>query len=172
MIRKATERDIDAVEASYTELLTYEQEHGTSSNWVLNLYPTRTVAEAALAEGTLYVLEENGIICASMILNDFQPEDYAKIKWLYLAAPSDVLVIHTLCIPPSQSGRGYGRAMVQYAVDLAREQGCKVLRLDTWAENKPAALLYEKQDFRYAGTASVLLQGVIPEEQVFFEYKI
>ena len=69
MIRKATEHDIDAVEQGYTELLTNEKENGSSSNWVLGVYPTRSVAEASCAAGTLYVMEEEDGICASMILN-------------------------------------------------------------------------------------------------------
>lgn len=46
---------------------------------------------------------------------------------------------------------------------------CRAMRLDTYAGNKPAASLYTKLGFRYAGIASVMLQGLIPEEQIFFE---
>ena len=68
-IRQAVESDIDAIEQSYTELLTYEKEHGSNSNWVLGLYPTRVVAEKSCAWRTLYVLLEGGKTRASMILN-------------------------------------------------------------------------------------------------------
>lgn len=34
MIRAAIERDIDAVDAAYTELLLHEQEHGSNTQWV------------------------------------------------------------------------------------------------------------------------------------------
>ena len=102
MIRKAVKSDIDKVEKSYIELLKYEEEHGSSSNWKLNVYPTRKVAENSFSKGTLYVLEENDEVCASMILNHVQPEDYMKIKWKYYAESEEVLVIHTLCIPPSK----------------------------------------------------------------------
>lgn len=115
--------------------------------------------------------EENGL-CASMILNKVQPEDYKKITWLYAAEEEETAVIHTLCVPPSRAGMGYGRRMVQYALDRAREWGCKAVRIDTFAGNEPAAALYTKMGFRYAGTAPVLLQGLIPEEQKFFEKQV
>ena len=56
MIRSATEQDIDAVERTYRELLTDESEQGSSSNWALDVYPTKETAEKAMKERTLYVL--------------------------------------------------------------------------------------------------------------------
>lgn len=169
MIRKAAQQDIDAVEQGYTELLTYEAEHGSSSNWALGIYPTRSVAEISCGSQTLYVMEQEGEICASMILNQVQSEDYRGILWEYPAKDEEVLVLHTLCIPPSRAGRGYGTDMVRFAIEQAVRMKCRVIRLDTYAGNQPASALYKKLGFRYAGIASVMLQGVIPEEQIFFE---
>ena len=172
MIRKALEKDVPAAAANYRELLTYEKENGTNSKWVLDLYPTRETAEKAWQAGTLYVLEEDGEICGSVILNQLQPAEYGPAPWHIPAAPEEVLVIHTLCIPPSRAGHGYGKQFVQFALALAAQQGCKAVRLDTWAGNKPAAALYTKMGFAYVGRANVLLQGVIPEEQIFFDHAV
>ncbi|WP_394526228.1 GNAT family N-acetyltransferase [Lacrimispora sp. JR3] len=169
MIKKAGKEDIQAVAHTYRELLLYEKEHGSHSNWVLDVYPTKENAQKSYEEGTLYVLEENGEICASMVLNHLQSEEYAKIPWRYPADPAEVLVLHTLCIPPSKAGKGMGIKMVGYALNQAKELGCKVMRLDTHAENEPAARLYKKLGFQYAGTADVLHEGLIPEKQIFFE---
>lgn len=109
MIRKAKLSDIDEIEQSYIELLKYEEEHGSNSNWKLNVYPTREVAVNGFNNDTLYVLIDNDEVCASMILNNVQPDYYKKIKWKYPAASEEVLVIHTLCIPPSKAGHGYGK---------------------------------------------------------------
>jgi len=46
---------------------------------------------------------------------------------------------------------GYGRKMVQFAIKYAVQMGGKAIRLDTWAENKPAAELYRSFGFEYAG---------------------
>ena len=129
MIRKATAADIDSVEQSYLQLLDHEALHGGHTNWVRDVYPTRATAEGALSEGTLFVLEEDGAVRGSMILNQTQLPEYAGIDWAYPA--QQVLVIHTLCIPPAQAGRGYGRAMVRFALEEAARQGCQALRLDT-----------------------------------------
>ena len=160
MIRKATAADIDSVEQSYLQLLDHEALHGGHTNWVRDVYPTRATAEGALSEGTLFVLEEDGVVRGSMILNQTQLPEYAGIDWAYPA--QQVLVIHTLCISPAQAGRGYGRAI----------QGCQALRLDTYAGNEPAAGLYRGLGFRYAGRAECDFQGLITEPLIFFEHPV
>ena len=169
MIRKAVWTDIPAIARTYEELLTYEAEHGSNSRWQLGVYPTAAVAERRVPEGTMYVLEEAGEICASMILNHEQAPEYDTMDWLYPAAAEEVLVLHTLCIPPQKAGCGYGQKMVAYAKSLGREQGCRVMRIDTHAENEPAKKLYQKNGFRIVGYGESLLEGLIPEKQVFLE---
>ncbi|AVK49345.1 hypothetical protein AXY43_15805 [Clostridium sp. MF28] len=172
MIRLALESDIDKIEQSYVELLTHENKYGSNSNWVLDVYPTRKVAIDSLSEGTLYVLDDNNQVCVSMILNQIQPDEYKVISWKYPAELNEVLVIHTLCVPPSKAGNGYGKKMILYAIEKAKEMKCKSIRLDTFAGNKPAANLYTGLGFLYSGIAEVMLQGVIREQQIFFEMRI
>ena len=171
-IRPARPEDLDGVEETYTELLLHEQTFGSTTNWALNIYPTRAVAELSLAQGTLYVLAAGEQVLASMILNHLQAEDYQSIPWRWPARPEEVLVVHTLCIPPSQARKGFGKRMVRFALDKARATGCRVIRLDTSSRNQPAAKLYESFGFRLAGRAQVLHQGVIPGELIFFEKQL
>lgn len=172
LFRPAAESDLDAIERHYTELLTHEAETGRSTtNWSLGVYPTRQTAAAALAAGTLWVLEREGEPVASVILNHHQDDFYATIGWQYPAPPEQVLVVHTLCIPPWYAGQGLGRECVSRIKQLAATMDCAVIRLDTWAGNIPAATLYQKNGFSLCGRAQVLFQGKIPEELVFLEYR-
>ena len=171
-IRKAVYADIDAVERQYDELLNYEKEHGSCTNWKHGVYPTRSVAEKGVGDGSLYVMEENGGICASMLLNHEQLDIYASLPWRHQAAPENVLSIHTLCVPPSQSGRGRGTQMVTFAMEEAQRRECLVIRIDTWEKNEPAARLYRRLRFLDAGKAEVGFGGVISETLIFFEKKI
>ena len=173
MIRKATWRDIDKIELLYREILSYEAKNGSFSNWVMDVYPTRQTAVDGFLEDNLYVLEENGEICGSIILNHIQPDVYGKIDWKYSSDnKEDFLVIHTLSVAPSKAGKGYGAKLVNFAFDKAEEMGCVSVRLDTFADNIPAATLYRNCGFRYVGTAFSILNGVIPEMQIFFEKEI
>ena len=47
-----------------------------------------------------------------MILNSHQPAEYYDIAWVYDASDEEVMVIHTLCVPPSMSGRGLGTSRI------------------------------------------------------------
>lgn len=170
IFRPALITDLDAVERHYTELLTREAETGRSStNWSLGVYPTRQTAAAAQAAGTLWVLEREGQVVASVILNHHQDDFYADIDWRYPAPPEQVLVVHTLCIPPSLAGQGLGRECVSRIKQHAAAIGCAAIRLDTWAGNTPAATLYQKNGFTLRGSARVLFQGKISEELICLE---
>lgn len=172
VIRKAEKDDIATVSASYQELFAYEEVYGNQTNWVPGLYPSASTVQAASEDGTLYVLEEDGVICGSMILNHIQPPEYQLIDWRYTAEAAKVLVLHTLCIPHSQKGKGYGKQFIAFAMQYAAQTDCKTVRLDTWDGNRPAAALYVKMGFRLAGTAIMLLQGTIREQQIFFEREV
>ncbi len=172
MIRKATQKDIALIAKTYDSLLTYEEKNGSASNWKLGVYPTILVPEEKVPAGEMYVLEEGGEICASMVLNKNQTEEYSQVVWLYPAVDEQVLVIHTLCIPPQKAKNGYGTKMVAFAKDFARQNGCSVIRIDTYAHNEPAKKLYDKNRFRIAGYGKIVLQGRIPEDQVYLEYKV
>ena len=169
MIRLATPMDVDAVAAGYEQLLSHEAATHSYTNWKPGIYPTRQDALGAVENGTLYVLEENGQVCASMILNQHQAQEYAEIPWQYPAQPEEVLVIHTLTMPPKMSGRGYGTRMVRFAMEQARAQGCKVIRLDTYVGNEPAKRLYHKLGFRISGRRLVKHHGLFDSELYYLE---
>lgn len=173
MIRKAVLQDLEQIENSYTELLLYEKKHVAYTVWKLGVYPTRQTAKNALQENTLYVMEENSEITASIIVNHIQPDEYKKINWHYQFNDQEVLVIHLLCVRPSCAGRGIGKALVQFVIDKAKQENYKTVRLDTGLQNKPAIALYTKLGFKLAGTTSMSIGGKIAHNNhLFFEIKV
>ncbi len=173
MIRKALVRDLDEVEAIYHEVLDFEAANGSYTNWQKGLYPTKGDAEKALREGTLFVGEdEAGRLYGSIILNHIQPKEYGNIPWKISAENDDVLVIHTLCIRPNSSGKGYGREFVAFAEEYARKRWCKVIRLDTYEGNEPAIGLYSNLGYALAGKCLFHFQNVIWENLVCMEKSI
>ena len=84
-IRKATAADLDGVEGIYNAVLDYQAEHSNYTNWAKGSYPTRADAEKALAEGTLYVQFDEGVMVGCAIYNHEQLPEYSKIDWKYPA---------------------------------------------------------------------------------------
>ena len=107
----------------------------------------------------MYVLEEGGEVLASVILNSFQPAEYAEIPWLYPAEGKEALVIHTLCVSPRAAGRGLATKLIEFACGFAYGRGAKVIRLDTNAKNAPARRLYLRNGWRLAGSHHALHEG-------------
>ena len=142
MIRLATPADLSQAADIYEEILDREAQGPVYTNWQRGKYPTIDTARQALEAGTFYVGEENGVLWGVVNLNSVQLPEYGAIPWTIPAAAEEVGVIHTLCIRPSCSGRGYARQMVAFCEAEARRQGRTVIRLDTWEGNLPANRLY------------------------------
>ena len=153
VIRKALREDIERIEEIYEEFLDYEAEHGTVTNWIKGVYPTEKNALAGLENDTLFVGELDGKVIGSYILNHIQPDEYSKIGWKFsIDRPEDVIVI--------------------FALEYGRKIGCKVMRLDTYEFNEPAAKMYDKMGFRYAGKEEFFFENAILENLICFEYKL
>ncbi len=169
-IRLAREEDIARVVEIYEDFLNFEAEHGTHTNWIKGVYPTENNARRGLDNNTLFVGEIDGKIVGSYVLNKVQPPEYQKIDWKWKFDENEIMVIHTLCIDVNLQGKGMGKAFVDFSLEHARKEGCKAMRLDTWEENIPAARLYEKLGFRYAGVTEFFFEQAILENLITFEY--
>ena len=169
VIRKATYADIDAVEKLYDDIHTAEELGKQTTGWVRNVYPIRATAELALGRKDLFVLEENGIICGSGIINQIQDNSYRKAHWRYEEADNRVCVLHTLVISPSYSGRGYAKAFLAYYEQYARQTGCMELRLDTNVKNTAARSMYGKYEYREIGIVPTEFNGIPDVKLVLFE---
>ncbi len=61
--------------------------------------------------------------------------------------------------------RGYGRALIEYAKEMAEKRNCTSIWLSVWEENPEAVSFYEKMGFYKSGTRIFMMAG---EEQSDF----
>ena len=163
MIRLAAAADLPAVAALYSAIFDREESGPAYTNWQRGKYPTESTARQALEAGTLYVGEEDGTLWGVVNLNGLQLPEYDAIPWSIPAREDQVGVIHTLCILPRLSGRGYARTLVAFCEAEARRLGKTVIRLDTWEGNLPANSLYAALGYHLAGATEFFFQGFIRE---------
>lgn len=136
MIRKAIKDDIPSIVKIYDHIHEQEDSGKVTIGWETGVYPIQATAESALERGDLFVYEdEDGNIPASAIINQAQVDIYAEGKWKYPATDDEVMVLHTLVVDPSASGKGIGRAFVQFYEQYAKENNCHYLRIDTQDKN-------------------------------------
>ena len=163
MIRKAAAADLPQIGGIYEAIFDKEDKGPIYTNWLRGSYPTEEDARQALAAGTLYVGEENGVLWGVVNLNGVQLPEYDAIPWTIPAERDKVGVIHTLCIHSAQSGRGYAKQMVAFCEGTAKAQGKTVIRLDPWEGNVPANHMYPSLGYRFAGGTEFFFHGYIHE---------
>ena len=159
-IRPATADDLPRIEQIYDAIHTAEETGATSVGWARGVYPTRATAQAALDDGALFVLEDDGVLVAAGRIDQVQVPVYAQVPWQYVAPPEQVLVLHTLVVDPAAAGHGYGTQFVRFYEQYAREHGCPELRIDTNAKNANARRLYAYLGYREAGIAPCTFNGI------------
>lgn len=172
MIRKATFDDIELIEDTYNEHFIHEVEHGAFTVFKKGIYPTRKDAEKAMNNGSLYVYEENHNIAGSIIVDRVQPGEYNGIVWGKTLRSDEVMVIHLLMVRPGMTGKGIASALVKYAMELAKNNSCKALRLDTGNQNIPAVSLYKKLGFQVIASASMKVGNAIEHNGHLFLEKV
>lgn len=62
-----------------------------------------------------------------------------------------VTYIEHVVIDEKHRGHGYGTALIQFAEQRAREEGCKLIQLDTDLGHDEAENLYRKSGYTYIG---------------------
>lgn len=169
MIRKATAKDIDAVEKLYDAIHTAEENGKQTIGWIRGIYPVRKTAEMALARDDLFVLEDDGKICGTGILNKIQVDSYAESHWEHEVPDERVCVLHTLVIDPDSAGKGYGRAFIEYYETYAQENGCTELRIDTNARNAVARAMYKKHGYTEIGIVPTVFNSIEGVQLVLLE---
>lgn len=172
MIRKAAFYDLEQIEDTYNEHFMHEIEYGAYTVFKKGVYPTKRDAEKAIGDGTLYVYEENNNIAGSIIIDGVQPREYKEIAWGKALGNDEVTVIHLLMIRPSMAGKGIASSLVKYAMELARKNSCKALRLDTGSQNIPAISLYKKLGFQVVAAASMKVGNTIEHSKHLFLEKV
>lgn len=173
IIRRATPSDLDAIESIYNKILSKEEESGkVTTGWERGIYPKRETAEAALKRNDIFVMEDEGAIVGSGIINKEQVDVYEKAKWKYKAEDSEVMVLHTLVIDPNKSGKGYGKKFVEFYEDHARTNGCKYLRIDTNEKNKVARNFYKNLNFNEIDCIPCIFNGLQGVNLILIEKKL
>ena len=172
VIRKAVEKDISSVASIYNAIHTAEEAGEATIGWVRGVYPTEKTAQAALLRGDLFVMEDNGRIVGTAIINQLQCDGYETAAWEYPAVDHEIMVLHTLVIDPASAGCGYGKAFVGFYEDYARQNGCQFLRMDTNVKNARARAMYKKLGYKEIGVIPTVFNGIEGVNLVLLEKKL
>ena len=137
--------------------------------WIRGIYPVRATAEAALERGDLFVIEKDGSVLGSGIINGLQAAAYAQAKWQHAADIEHICVLHTLTISPTASRLGLGKQFIGFYEAYARENGCHELRIDTNERNLVARQMYNKLGYKEIDIVPTVFNGIPDVNLVLLE---
>jgi GNAT superfamily N-acetyltransferase len=137
LIRPAGEEDVQKV------LELYAQPAFDAGN-VLPLETAKSLLRrfADYPDYTLYVAERANAIVgtfAFLVMHNLG----------HLGAPS--AIVEDVAVSPAFQGHGIGKAMMQFALELAREKGCYKLMLSSNARREQAHAFYDSLEFERHG---------------------
>lgn len=89
-------------------------------------------------ETPIYVYEKEGQVLGHMFCQKTQTHSS-------LLEPFKNFFIEDLCVTEKARGQKIGQKLYDFAVELAKKEGCHNLTLDVWDDNQAAKAFYEKQ---------------------------
>ena len=160
IIRKATSKDIDQIVTIYDHIHDEEEAGEVTIGWKRAIYPTKKTAEESFGRDDLFVMEGEGVIVASAIINQIQVPEYRFAEWKYKTSDDKVMVLHTLTVDPFLRDKGYGKAFVAFYEEYARKHNCCYLRLDTNFINDRARKMYARLGYEEIGVVNCVFNGI------------
>lgn len=133
--------------AAYAQVLSADQ-----IDFMLQKSYTETGILKAIAGGQVfYLLLEQGHIKGFMAVQDQAQKDLLRIEKLYLL--------------PETQGKGYGRLLIEYAIELAQSLGLDKLELNVNRKNK-AYFFYLKLGFEKIASVDIPYYGFILDDYI------
>lgn len=166
IIRKAEMADLCAITQIYDEIHTAEEAGKQVIGWIRGVYPTEKTARDSILRRDMFVLEDGEILGAG-IINRIQVDAYENAPWNYQT--DNVCVLHTLVISPRATGKGYGRAFIQFYEDYAAAHDLPELRIDTNARNATARNMYRNLGYKEIGIVPTIFNGIPDVNLVLLE---
>jgi GNAT superfamily N-acetyltransferase len=114
--------------------------------------------EAAIRAGVERLIVRDD---TEFLLGGDPPEGVVQLRYRYgVWWDAEDCNVEDVFVRAGARGSGLGRALVQAAIERARERGCRRMELDTGAENAPAQGLYRSLGFFDSG---IFMRRRIPE---------
>ena len=155
----AKETEYPQVTGFYHELITEMQPYPYHPTWIIGVYPEDDYLKQLTENGQVFLGIEDGRIAAAMVLNHLPNAGYETVPWQVSAENTEVTILHLLGVLPAYWGRGFGKALLDYAERLLRAEGQKALRLDVMESNLPARQLYARNGFREIETIRMFYES-------------
>lgn len=171
-IQKVEWAQFNDIQNIYVDIIEKTADMEKYARWKKGMHPTDATIMGYIKSGSMYQYTINDIIAGVVAITLEQEEDYHEITWGIEAKDAEVAVIHILGVNPECQKQGVGTRLIAEALELARTQGKKAVRLDALASNTPAQHMYCKNGFIYRGKRNQYAENTGWTDFYFYEYII
>jgi ribosomal protein S18 acetylase RimI-like enzyme len=172
ILQRASITDYEYVLAFYDDMIERSPGIERYARWQKGKHPTAEDIKAFIQEGSLYLHKEQDVIVGAVVVTMCQGEDYHAIEWSQKVADDEVAVIHLLAVNPDKQDAGIGSKMILEAIQLAKNNGKKAVRLEATSSNTPVHKLYERLGFEYRGKQRLYVENTRWLDFIYFEYPL
>lgn len=162
--------DIERVSKFYQYVSENTENMARFGKWIYGLHPAKEQIEAYIKSGFMYSFEASGEILGAVAITPFQEAEYKDIDWQISCCDNEVSVIHLLAVNPDHQGCGIAKMIVRNAIDIARNNNSKAVRLDAFSCNFPAHRLYQSIGFEKVGVSNWYTYNAGNAEFYMFEF--
>lgn len=169
--RQAGLAETAAAQAAYGQIIDHLAATADIPHWHSENRPTEADVQGWVEAGMLYfAVDQAGSRIAGVVaLNHETPDAYRGASWAVEASPEEVLVVHALGVCPEFLRQGVGRFLVDATLQVARDNGCLAVRLDTYVGNFAARALYARCGFTDLGVHTLHYEGTDLDQFHLFE---
>jgi len=159
IIRKAKPNELNQIMEVYQSCVKGMIELGIDQ-WDES-YPNKEVIKNDLEIGDYYIGILNDEIVSGIKIDTKQDPTYLTIDWEDKS--NNFMVVHRLSSKTSVWNQGVGKQMMEFAENLAKENGCVSMRLDTYVNNPKAIAFYIRLGYKQLGHINLK-----PHKDIYF----
>lgn len=149
VFRKAVYKDIDRI----YEIIKQAQEYfrqNSIDQWQNN-YPNPDIIKKDVEKGECYVIEDDNLIIATVVLSFNGEKTYERIYEGSWISDGEYAVIHRIAVDSRFKGKRISSFIMRNLESLCREMGIYNIRVDTHQDNKSMIKMLSNNNFIYCG---------------------
>lgn len=133
-------------------------------------FPSGRLIADSINNDELFIGIEDDCIMAAYIINHLCDASYDNVKWQVDANKEEASILHALRISPDYSGRGYAKRLVEHAIQTAKQNKQKAIRLDCIKGNDVPQKMYLSYGFKHIDTVDIFYEDIgIERKFLLFE---
>jgi len=169
VIKKANQQDFAQIRSFYDYVIDETTGMDQYAKWKKEFHPQNDTIRGYIADEDMYMCFQSDELIGVMALAFYQDEEYQEIEWKENAGKDEIATLHIFAVSPKLQGKGYGKKLLNLAIDMAREKGTKVFRLDSLSSNIPSIHLYESVGFQLRGKQNLYTDNAGFVDFCYFE---